>query len=154
MSKETLIVLTLVSKYPEISFLQNCLKFAIELENAIPMAEKLLFSTCAGDAIESCTFLGTAFQFEITGASKSIRNALFQVFHRDQSVRNNVAAVYKEIYFYADNTKSSRQIAIICANRLIDLLKELEPGQSPALAQLVTLWYEHGELNNELLQVI
>lgn len=118
------------------------------------MAERLLFSTCAGDAVESCTFLGTAFQFGVTGASGSVRNALFQVYHRDQSVRNNVATVYKEIYLDVNNdAKSSRQIAIVRANRLIDLLKELQPGQSPALAQLVATWYEHGELNNELLQV-
>jgi len=118
------------------------------------MAEKLLFSTCAGDAVESCTFLGTAFQFGVTGATNSIREALFQVFHRDQSVRNNVAVVYKDIYLNSNNDKqSARQIAVIRSNRLINLLKELRPGQSPALVQLIVTWYENGELNSELLQV-
>lgn len=134
--------------------MQNCLEFAIELEKAIPMAEKLLFSTCAGDAVESCTFLGTAFQFGVTGAANSIREALFQVFHRDQSVRNNVAVVYKDIYLNSNNDKqSARQIAVIRSNRLINLLKELRPGQSPALVQLIVTWYENGELNSELLRV-
>lgn len=137
-----------------IHFFQNCLKFATELEKAIPMAEKLLFSTTAGDAVESCTFLGTAFQFGVTGAADSMREALFQVFHRDQSVRNNVAVVYKEIYFDTNNDKrSTRQIAVARANRLIELLKELKPGQSPALTLLIVTWYENGELNSELLQV-
>jgi len=137
------------------NYLKNCLKFATELEKAIPMAERLLFSTCAGDAIESCTFLGIASQFGVTGADSSVREALFQVFHRDQSVRNNVAIVYKEIYLNMNNDKrSDRQIAIARANRLIDLLKELQPGQSPALAQLIATWYENGELNSELLQVL
>ncbi|XP_011702254.1 PREDICTED: condensin complex subunit 1 isoform X2 [Wasmannia auropunctata] len=139
-----------------INYLKNCLEFATELEKAIPMAEKLLFSTSAGDAVESCTFLGTAFQFGVTGAAHSMREALFQVFHRDQSVRNNVAEVYKEIYL--DNTnnnkRSSRQIAVARANRLIELLKELKPGQSPALTLLIVTWYENGELNSELLQVL
>lgn len=118
------------------------------------MAEKLLFSTCAGDAVESCTFLGTAFQFGVTGAANSIREALFQVFHRDQSVRNNVAVVYKDIYLNSNNDKqSARQIAVIRSNRLINLLKELRPGQSPALVQLIVTWYENGELNSELLRV-
>lgn len=126
----------------------------MELEKAIPVAEKLLFSTCAGDAVESCTFLGTAFQFGVTGAANSIREALFQVFHRDQSVRNNVAVVYKDIYLSSNNDKqSARQIAVIRSNRLINLLKELQPGQSPALVRLIVTWYENGELNNELLQV-
>ncbi|XP_029680531.1 condensin complex subunit 1 [Formica exsecta] len=138
-----------------INYLTNCLEFAIELEKAIPMAEKLLFSICAGDAVESCTFLGTAFQFKVTGAASSIREALFQVFHRDQSVRNNVAVVYKNIYLDISNDKqSARQIAVTRSNCLINLLSELQPGQSPALAQLIVTWYENGELNNELLQVL
>lgn len=118
------------------------------------MAEKLLFSTSAGDAVESCTFLGTAFQFGVTGAADSMREALFQAFHRDLSVRNNVAMVYKEIYLdTSDNKRSSRQVAIARANRLIELLKELKPGQSSALTLLIVTWYENGELNSELLQV-
>lgn len=126
----------------------------MELETAIPMAEKLLFSTCAGDAVESCTFLGTAFQFGVTGAANSVREALFQVFHRDQSVRKNVALVYKDIYLNSGSDKQlARQIAVICSNRLIDLLKELQPGQSPALVQLIVTWYENGDLNSELLRV-
>lgn len=118
------------------------------------MAEKLLFSTSAGDAVESCTFLGTAFQFGVTGTAHSMREALFQMFHRDQSVRNNVALMYKEIYLDINNDKrSSRQIAVARANRLIELLKEVKPGQSSALALLIVTWYENEELNSELLQV-
>ena len=118
------------------------------------MAEKLLFSTCTGDAVESCTFLGTAFQFGVTGAADSMRKALFQVFHRDQSVRDNVAVVYKEIYLDMNNDKRSiRQIAVARANRLIELMKELKPGQSLALTLLIKTWYENEELNSELLQV-
>lgn len=135
--------------------LQNCFEFATELEKTIPIAEKLLFSTCAGDAVESCTFLGIASQFGVTGAVNCVRNALFQVFHRDQSVRNNVALVYKEIYLDTDNNKrSNRQIAVTRANRLISFIKELQPGQSPALTELIATWYKNGDLNNELLQVI
>ncbi|XP_071628166.1 condensin complex subunit 1 isoform X2 [Temnothorax longispinosus] len=138
-----------------INYLKNCLEFATELEKAIPMAEKLLFSTCAGDAVESCTFLGVAFQFGVTGAADSMREALFQVFHRDQSVRNNVAVVYKGIYLDTNNDKRSiRQIAVARANRLIELLKELKPGQSQALTLLIVTWYENKELNSELLQVL
>ncbi|XP_011866970.1 PREDICTED: condensin complex subunit 1 [Vollenhovia emeryi] len=138
-----------------ISYLKNCLMFATELEKAIPMAEKLLFSTCAGDAVESCTFLGTAFQFGVTGAADSMREALFQVFHRDPNVRNNVAAVYKEIYFNTSNDKlSARQIAVARTNRLIEFLKELKPGQSPALTLLIVMWYENGDLDSVLLQVL
>lgn len=117
------------------------------------MAEKLLFSTSVGDAVESCTFLGTAFQFGVTGAAHSMREALFQMFHRDQSVRNNVALMYKEIYLEMNDKRSSRQIAVARANRLIELLKEVKPGQSSALTLLIVAWYENEELNSELLQV-
>lgn len=118
------------------------------------MAKRLLFSTCASDAVESCSFLGIAFQFGVTGVADCMREALFQAFHRDQSVRNNLAVVYKEIYLSTDDNKSSRQIAVARANHLIDLMKKLQPGQSPALTQLIATWYKNEELNNELLQVI
>ncbi|KAL0134605.1 hypothetical protein PUN28_001419 [Cardiocondyla obscurior] len=138
-----------------INYYKNCLEFATELEKTIPIAGKLLFSTVAGDAVESCTFLGIAFQFGVTGTASFMREALLQVFHRDQSVRNNIAEVYKEIYLNTNNDKqSSRQIAVIRVDRLIELLKELKPGQSPALTLLIVRWYETGEINSELLQVL
>ncbi|KAG7205865.1 hypothetical protein KM043_007797 [Ampulex compressa] len=138
-----------------VSYFKNCLKFATELENAIPMAENLLFSTTASDAVEACTLLGTAYQFGVAGAANAIQKALFQVFHRDQSVRNNVALVYKQIYLdYDENQRSERQKALLCVKKLIDLFKTLQPGQSPALAQLLLAWYNEQELNNEVLQVL
>ncbi|XP_014473291.1 PREDICTED: condensin complex subunit 1 [Dinoponera quadriceps] len=154
--KDETIKQEIVNRKRIVNYLKNCLVFATELQKAIPIAKKLLFSTCAGDAVESCTFLGTAFQFGVAGADSCVRNALFQVFHRDQSVRNNITVVYKEIYLDTDENdkRSERQIAVARANRLIDLLKELQPGQSPAFAQLVATWYEGGELDNELLQVL
>ncbi|EFN85409.1 Condensin complex subunit 1 [Harpegnathos saltator] len=155
-SEKDELVKQMVKRKYVVNYLKNCLRFATELEETIPMAEKLLFSTCAGDAVESCTFLGTAYQFGVTGTAKCVRNALFQVFHRDQSVRNNIAMVYKQIYLDVDanDKRSDRQIAVTCANRLIGLLKDLQPGQSPALAQLVATWHESGELNSELLQML
>nr|XP_012231606.1 PREDICTED: condensin complex subunit 1 isoform X2 [Linepithema humile] len=137
-----------------INYLNNCLEFATKLEDTIPMAKRLLFSTCASDAVESCTFLGIAFQFGVTGAADCMRETLFQAFHRDQSVRNNLAAVYKEIYLTSDDKKSTRQIAVTRANHLINLMKKLQPGQSPALTQLIVTWYKNEELNSELLQVL
>ncbi|XP_076247462.1 CAP-D2 condensin subunit [Calliopsis andreniformis] len=138
-----------------VNYLKNCLTFATELENVIPMIEKLLFSTTAGDAVEACSLLGVAYQFGIVGAADAIREALLQVFHRDQSVRNNIAAVYKDIYLN-NNTdkKSGRQKALACIKGLIDLLKGLQPGQSQAVAQLITTWYNNNELTNEELQVL
>lgn len=134
---------------------QNCLEFATELEIAIPMAERLLFSTTASDAVEACALLGIACQFGVAGAADAIRDALFQVFHRDQSVRNNIAIVYKDLYLHKDgNQQSKRKETLTCVKSLINLLKELQPGQSQALTQLILTWYNNGDINNEILQVI
>lgn len=134
--------------------MQNCLDFAKQLENAIPVVENLLFSTTAGDAVEACTFLGTAYQFGVPNAVSGVRKALFQVMSRDQSVRNNVATVYREIYLELNEPdQSSRQKALNSVNGLIDLLKGLEPGQSPALAQLITTWRETKALGAQEIQV-
>lgn len=124
------------------------------MENAIPMIEHLLFSTTVGDAVESCALLGAAYQFEIKGADRGIRKALYQVFVREQSVRDNVAIVYKEIYLCENEAvQSSRQKALKSANKLIDLVKSLEAGQSPALAQMIVTWRTKDEFNGEILQV-
>lgn len=131
------------------------MEFATELEVAIPMAEKLLFSTTATDAIEACTLLGIAYQFGVAGAAAAIRDALFQVFHRDQSVRNNIALVYKDIYLNNHkNQKSKRQEALTSVKSLIDLLKGLQPGQSQALTQLILTWYNNKDIGNDVLQVM
>ncbi|KZC05191.1 Condensin complex subunit 1 [Dufourea novaeangliae] len=138
-----------------VNYLRNCLYFATELEIAIPMAENLLFSTTATDAVEACSLLGIAYQFGVIGAADAIREALFQMFHRDQSVRKNLAAVYKEIYLCNnENKKSSRQKALTRIKALIELLKSLKPGQSQALSQLIIMWYKNNELGNEELQVL
>lgn len=90
------------------------------------MTEKLLFSTTATDAIESCTLLGIASKFGIVGSAVAIRDALFQVFHRDQSVRNNIAVVYKDLYLNKnENQKSKRQKALTCMRSLIILTKSI-----------------------------
>ncbi|XP_078041894.1 CAP-D2 condensin subunit [Augochlora pura] len=138
-----------------VHYLKNCLEFATELEIAIPMTEKLLYSTTAGDAVEACALLGTACQFGIAGAAAAIRDALFQIFHRDQSVRNNLADIYKLIYLKNDETKkSSRQMALTRVKALIDLLKSLQPGQSQALSQLIVTWCTNKELGDAELQVL
>lgn len=119
------------------------------------MAEKLLFSETASDAVEACTLLGTAYQFGVVGATTAICDALYQVFHRDPSVRNNIAEVYKSIYLVNnENQKSERQKALTCVKALIELLKALQPNRSPALTQLILTWYNNNDINSEILQVI
>ncbi|XP_029054482.2 condensin complex subunit 1-like [Osmia bicornis bicornis] len=138
-----------------VNYLKHCLEFATELETAIPMAEKLLFSETASDAVEACTLLGTANQFGVVGATTAIRDALYQVFHRDPSVRNNIAEVYKSIYLVNNESqKAERQKALTCVKALIELLKSLQPNQSPALTQLVLTWYNNNDINSEVLQVL
>jgi len=130
------------------------LEFSQELEDAIPVVENMLFSTTAGDAVEACTFLGTACQFAVPKAMAGVRKALFQVFSRDQSVRNNVASVYNEIYLQSkEANQSTRQKAMTSVNGLIDLQRGLKPGQSPALCQLIGTWRGNKQLDDAELQV-
>ncbi|XP_017876679.1 condensin complex subunit 1 [Ceratina calcarata] len=138
-----------------VNYLKDCLKFATELEAAIPVAEKLLFSTTAGDAVEACSLLGAAYEFGVTGAADSIREALFQVFHRDESVRSNIAIVYKNLYLNKNvGQKSDRQRALTCVKALIELVKGLQPGQSKALTELVLKWHDNDDINSEVVQVL
>lgn len=145
----------ITTKKKIVNYLKDSLKFATELEASIPMVEKLLFSSTAGDAVEACTLLGVAYEFGVTGAADSIREALLQVFHRDQSVRNNIAMVYKGLYLDKDEgQKSERQKALACVKALIELVKKLEPGQSKALTKLILMWYENDDINSEVVQIL
>ncbi|OXU31675.1 hypothetical protein TSAR_000716 [Trichomalopsis sarcophagae] len=138
-----------------VDYLQNCYTFSIELEKTIPIVEKLLYSVNPGDAIEACSYLGAAYQFQIAGALPAVRKALFQIFCRDQSVRDNVAIVYKEIYLdQLDNQMSSRAKALSSVKSLIQLLDGMLPGQSAALAKLVASWRTTNELDAEALKVM
>ncbi|XP_014212154.1 condensin complex subunit 1, partial [Copidosoma floridanum] len=138
-----------------IDYLQNCLTFAAEFEKTIPTVEKLLYSMNPGDAIEACSFLGAAYQFQISGALSGVRKALFQIFCRDQSVRDNVAGVYKEIYLdHGGNQMNQRQKALHSVKALIQLLDGLQSGQSAALSKLVTSWRKNNELDAEALKVM
>lgn len=106
-----------------------------------------------GDAVEACSFLGAAYQFQIEGALAGVRKALFQIFSRDQSVRDNLAIVYKEIYLDHSNQGTNRGKALQSVKSLIQLLDGMLPGQSTALAKLIVLWRSNSELDTEALKV-
>ncbi|XP_015587406.1 condensin complex subunit 1 [Cephus cinctus] len=138
-----------------VEYLKDCSQFAQELANAIPQAEHLLFSTTASDAVEACAFLGTACQFRVAGAINGVRKALFQVFSRDQSVQDNVANVYKELYLGTNQQyQSGRQRGLASVKALIRFVMDLEPGQSPALTQLIVSWCNSKDLDADALQVM
>ena len=83
-----------------------------------------------------------------------MRKALFQIFSRDQSVRDNVAVVYKEIYLdHSGSQIGSRAKALLSVKSLIQLLDGMLPGQSAALAKLVISWRSNNELDPEALKV-
>lgn len=133
---------------------QGSYVFVEELENAVTMAEKLIMSTVISDAIEACTFLATAYKFKVNRAENGFRKALFQVFYRDPSVGKNVAAVYKEVYLSNEEELDSRQKALTNASKLLNLLDGLEGVQVKALSQLLALWRENKDLDNEIIKVL
>ncbi|KAK0094256.1 hypothetical protein PV326_011424 [Microctonus aethiopoides] len=138
-----------------INCLESCIIFIDELEKSIPIVESMLYSAAPAVAIEACTFLGAAYEFDVSGASAGIRKSLSQVFSRDESVRNNVAIVYKDIYLKSKQENlSHRQMAMASVNGLIELFKGLEPGQSPALAQLISIFIASNDLNETTLQIM
>lgn len=132
---------------------QECLEYAEELEKALPLAENLLFSVTIGDAVESCTFLGKAYQFQVKGAEKGFSKALFQVFYRDPSVCKNVAEVYKDVYLISEPNQTERQKALSNVSKLLDLLERLDGGQVKALSHLMGLWRKSDDLDNEFIKV-
>ncbi|XP_031782071.1 condensin complex subunit 1-like isoform X1 [Nasonia vitripennis] len=138
-----------------VAYLQNTHTFSLQIENSIPIVENLLYSINSSDAIEACSYLGTAYQFQVAGALAAVRKALFQIFSKDQSVRDNLANVYKEIYLgHSDSQMTSRAKALLAVKALIQLLDGMLPGQSAALSKLVVSWRSNKELDVEALQIM
>ncbi|CAD6228059.1 GSCOCG00006332001-RA-CDS [Cotesia congregata] len=133
---------------------ESMITFITELEAAIPIVKQMLNAAAPGVAIEACALLGKAYKFNISGAEEAFHAALLQAFSRDESVKRNVAEVYKEIYFKSQDNIPSRQRAMISVNGLINLLKTLKPGQSPALEQLVGEWCDNKDLDEDSWQIM
>ncbi|XP_063980130.1 condensin complex subunit 1 [Diachasmimorpha longicaudata] len=129
-------------------FFTNAKIFATEIENALSQIKLLLCSPTVTVAVEACTLLSTAVKMKIPGADAGIRRALSQVFSREESVRNNVAIIYRDIYLMNNNKKATISSTVA---GLINLFRGLEPGQSPALAHLIAIWLENKDLNDDHL---
>uniref|UniRef100_A0A0C9QRP5 Condensin complex subunit 1 n=1 Tax=Fopius arisanus TaxID=64838 RepID=A0A0C9QRP5_9HYME len=129
-------------------FFMNAETFATAMENALIQIELMLFSSTVTVAVEACTLLSTALTLKIPGADQGIRKALSQVFSREESVRNNVATIYRDIYLMNNGKKATTSAAV---NGLINLFKGLQPGQSPALAHLIAIWLANKDLTNDHL---
>ncbi|XP_046412431.1 condensin complex subunit 1 [Neodiprion fabricii] len=138
-----------------VEYIKNCLIFATELSKAIPVAEIQLSSISPSDAIEACSFLGIACQFNVEGAKDAMRKALRQVYSSDVSVCENLAKVYTELYIRdSEQYTSERHKALVIAKALIKMVKSLEPGESPALTKLITLWREKEVISAEVFRVL
>lgn len=139
------------------------------------MVVKLLCSVNSGVAIQACSFLGAAHHFQIPGASSGLREALtLQICHRDRAVRDNLSAVYQDIYLvHPRNEKSSRERALQSVASLIQLFDEAKSefvllivdswGTSNELdiaeqysefSMLMASWRRNNAFDAELLQVI
>ncbi|XP_015126345.1 condensin complex subunit 1 [Diachasma alloeum] len=132
-------------------FFTNAETFATEIENALIQIELMLFSPTVTVAVEACTLLSTALTLKIPGADAGIRKALSQVFSREESVRNNVATIYRDIYLMNNGKKATISSAV---TGLINLFKGLQPGQSPALAHLIAIWLGNKDLTDDHLLMI
>lgn len=82
----------------DLTILQDCIEFAEQLETATSIINNLL--SCAqpsvmSDAIE---FLTAAYQFGLKGALTGVQNMLMLVWSSESSVKDGVAAAYRNIY--------------------------------------------------------
>lgn len=129
----------------------------MEDNQLVPKVKNLLFSTTTSDAIEAAALLGIAEKFGISDTSSGVQLALFQVLHKDESIKNNVTEVYKESLFGKDDDRKKitpREKAIREVTRLIGKLKAMQPGQSPALASMIASWKENNTIGNEHFKVV
>ncbi|KAF7997890.1 hypothetical protein HCN44_009288 [Aphidius gifuensis] len=139
-------------------YLDNAILFTNGWEKAMPLIQESLYADVPTVAIEACTLLQTVQKYEVNGSKEAIQKALSQVFSREESVRNNVAIVYKEIYLNRGEEKQANGTILpasqAAVNGLLKLFKGLECGQSSALIQLISIWLTNNDLTDTHIQIM
>lgn len=77
---------------------QDCIVFAEQLEKSTSLINKLLFSAQPAVILDALEFLTAAYQFGLKGALAGVQNMLLLVWSSEISVKNGVAAAYKQLY--------------------------------------------------------
>ena len=85
-----------------VNYLKDSVRFAGEINKALPVVCKLLGSKQVTDVLEAIQFFVSAWEFGVLNAMIGVRQMLSLIFSREQTVQTAVVHAYKRYEGYSN----------------------------------------------------
>lgn len=135
-------------------YYKDCIAFSEQLEVATGIINNLLFSAQPTVILDTLEFLTAAFQFGLKGALTGVKNMLLLVWSTETSVKEGVAAAYRQLYVDIASHAQGRSRAGEIVKNLCNLLKTLDEDQQAALELLLREWVKAGDMDKDCIQIL
>ncbi|XP_022111340.1 condensin complex subunit 1-like isoform X2 [Acanthaster planci] len=136
-----------------VKYLQDCVAFASQIQQAVPILCELLSSKVTSDVLEAVEFFVRAQEFGVTSAAKGVRQMMVLVWSKEQGVKEAVVAAYKRLYLSPQGgTQRARCLAIV--KNLMALTFCASLGQLTSLEELLAEFMRSGDLPGQAVQLL
>ena len=136
----------------KVNYLKDMKVFVKQIESAIPMLSRLLFSKTQTDVLEVISFFVTCYEHGLTDMLFGIRKMLALVSYAEKTVKDAVTDAYKRLYLTPNSNTANGPVLI--AKQLIKLTQDLTICERDALEDLVGEFAMSGELQNSVIKVL
>jgi len=136
----------------KVNYLKDMKVFVKQIESAIPMLSRLLFSKTQTDVLEVISFFVTCYEHGLTDMLFGIRKMLALVSYAEKTIKDAVTDAYKRLYL-APNAGTTNGPVLI-AKQLIKLTQDLTICERDALEELIGEFAMSGELQNSVIKVL
>ncbi|XP_033119867.1 condensin complex subunit 1-like isoform X2 [Anneissia japonica] len=136
-----------------VQYFKDCVAFASQLQEAVPIICQQLGSKATTDVMEAIGFFVTAFEFGISNSMQGVRGMMALVWSKDQSVKDAVVSAYHRLYLTPKGgNERSRSMAIV--NNLTALTVGATIGELTSLEELVVQFVKSNDIPKQAIQLL
>lgn len=137
-----------------VQYFTNMLQFSKEIQEALPVICQLLHSTyTATDVLESVRFFVTAYQFGIRDAIVGVKNMLFHIWSKEDTIRDSVVSAYKELYLSHKNT-NIRESTLNIVKNITLLVQGSTFAEEICLEKMIGEFMKSGDFDNYIIEML
>ena len=149
--KEKHLQLVIIQK-TKVNYLKDMRVFVKQIESAIPMLSRLLFSKTQTDVLEVISFFVTCYEHGLADMLFGIRKMLTLVSYAEKTIKDAVTDAYKRLYLRPNAMAAGGSVLV--AKQLIKLTQDLTISERDALEDLIGEFSVSGELQNSVIKVL
>ncbi|XP_071805504.1 condensin complex subunit 1-like [Asterias amurensis] len=136
-----------------VKYLQDCVTFAAQIQQAVPILCELLSSKINSDVLEAIEFFVRAHEFGVMSALEGIRRMMVLVWSKEQGVKDAVVAAYKRLYLNPQGgTQRSRSLTIV--KSLMNLTFGARLGELTSLEELLGEFMKSDDVPAQAIQIL